>query len=118
MGRLLAWLLLLAALTLVYTLAFTPFDHFAGRWRSTDTGGLAEVHIECPAPFSVLVLGAEPLSARDQGACVMPSRTLALEAGLALAATGLIVWKPLTRPRPEPIGRLSDTIATRPARRD
>jgi hypothetical protein len=106
-SRLTAWAVLLAAASLIYSLAFTTFEQFAGRWESTETGGLSEVTVQCPAPLAVLLLDAEPPEERDRGACDLPSRTLALEAMVVALGTGLVVWRPLTRRRPEQIEPLS-----------
>lgn len=51
-------------------------------------------------PFPVLVLGAEPERAEDEGLCDPPARTLALEAGLVVLAGVLVAWAAIT-PRPK-----------------
>ncbi len=110
MSRLTAWIVLVASAALIYALAFTSYDHFSGTWESTDSGGLVKVTVECPPPFQVLVFGAEPAGLEQPGFCVRSSRTLAFEAAIVAIVAVLLAWKPVTRARPTPIGRISDRI--------
>lgn len=110
MSRLAAWVIVVAATVLVYSLAFTPFSDETDSWKSTDSGGLVRITIECPAPFRVLVMGDEPADPDEAGACDRSSRTLALEAGVVALAAGLLVWRPVTRRRPVHIEPLSKQI--------
>jgi hypothetical protein len=111
MSRLTAWVILIGAAVLVFSLAFTPFQHQTSTWVSTDSGGLTRVTIECPSPFRVLALGDEPVDPDDAGLCDPSARTLAVEAGLVILTAGLMAWRPVTRPRPEPIEPLSRAIS-------
>lgn len=113
MPRPLAWLTLLGSLALIYSLAFTTYELETGSWETTESGGLSAVTIVCPSPFDVLVRGAEPDEARYEGACDRSSRTLVFEALFVAVAAGLLVWKPVTRPRPAPIEPLSERISLR-----
>lgn len=113
MTRWTAWVILLAAAGLIYSLAFTSYDQFSGSWQSTESGGLVKVTVECPAPFRVLVFDAGPDRVGDLDQpdfCVPSSRTLAFEAGVVALAAGLLLWKPVTRRRPESISPISDKI--------
>lgn len=64
------------------------------------------MNVECPMPFPVLVLGAEPERAEDEGLCDPPARTLALEAGLVVLAGVLVAWAAIT-PRPKRLEPMS-----------
>lgn len=110
MSRLAGWVIVVGAAALVYSLAFTTFSAETDSWESTDSGGLVPITVECPAPFRVLLLGAEPEDPDEIGKCDRPSRTLALEAGVIALAAGLIVWRPVTRRRPQHIEPLSKQI--------
>lgn len=110
MSRLAGWVIVVGAAILVYSLVFTPFSAETESWESTDSGGLTPITVDCPAPVRVLLLGAEPEDPQHAGECDRPSRTLALEAGVVALAAGLIVWKPVTRRRPERIEPLSKHI--------
>lgn len=110
MLKLVAWMIVLAAASLTYSLAFTPFSHMVG-YESSGSGGYVRSYVVCPAPVSVLILDARPSGTNRPGACVPPSRTLALEAGIVAFAAGALAWKPLRRPRPESIEPLSNTIS-------
>lgn len=109
MTKIAAWLVTIGAAAIVFTLGFTSFSHFVG-YESSGSGGYVRKHIECPAPVEVLLLAAEPDDYPDPEVCKPPARTLALEAALVALATTAIVWQPLRRPDPDPIGRLSDRI--------
>lgn len=110
MSRVTAWVIVVAAGLLVYSLAFTSFSGETDSWRSTDSGGLVRITIDCPSPFQVLVLGDEPADPEQAGQCDNSSRTLALEAGVVALAAGLLVWRPVTRKRPVHIEPLSKQI--------
>lgn len=110
MPRTAAWIILVAASVLAYSLAFTSYGHVTGRYQSTEDGGLVRVKIECPSPVSVLFFDAEPESERDHGSCELSSRGHLIEAVLALGVGILIAWKPVTRPRPERIRPLSEKL--------
>lgn len=110
MSRLAGWVIVVGAAVLVYSLAFTTFSAETDSWKSTDSGGLVPITIDCPAPIGVLLFGAEPEDPDDAGHCDRPSRTLALEAGVVALAAGLIVWKPVTSRRPKRIEPLSKQI--------
>lgn len=119
MSRPIAWVVLVAAAGLIYSLAFTSYEQFNGTWRSTESGGLIKVTVECPAPFQVLVFGATPEEETDDPEfCVPSARTLAVEAGLVAVAAALLALKPVTRRRPTPIGPISDRIDVTPGRRE
>ena len=105
-----AWVILLAAGGLVYSLAFTSYEHATNRWETTDSGGPTRVRVECPPPWKVLLLDAEPASERDHGSCELSSRTLTVEAGFVVVVAFLLAWKPITRPEPERLETLSETI--------
>ena len=110
MSRLVAWIIMGGAAILVFSLAFTPYEQRTDTWQSTDSGGLTQVTVTCPAPFRVLATGAGPPSEPASDVCVKSSRTLALEAGLVAVAAVLIAWKPVTRPRPTRLDPISKTI--------
>lgn len=111
MSRWTGWVILAVAGALVYSLAFTTYEAWTGSWRSTDSGGLVEVNVECPAPFAVLVLGAEPESALDENLCDPSARTLAVEAGVVALAAVLIAWAAVTRPKPSSLETLSSKLS-------
>lgn len=100
----------MAAAIFAYSLAFTPYDHLTGRYRSTDSGGLIRVEIECPPPVSVLFFDAQPESERDRGSCERSSRGHLIEAVLVIGVGLLLAWKPVTRKRPERIRPLSEKL--------
>lgn len=110
MPRVAAWVIAVTAIALVYSLAFTPFSEKTDSWKSTDSGGLVRITIDCPSPFRVLVLGDEPADPDEAGGCDRSSRTLALEAGVIALAAGLLVWRPVTRRQPSHIEPLSKQI--------
>lgn len=68
------------------------------------------MNVECPMPFAMLVLGAEPERAEDEGLCDPPARTLALEAGLVVLAAVLVAWAAITRPRPKRLEPMSSKL--------
>lgn len=120
MSRPVAWAILVGALALIYSLAFTTYEHQTGSWRVTESGGLTPITVTCPSPFAVLALGAEPEDTTYQeGICVMSSRTLVVEAIVVGIGAAFFAAKPATRARPTPIGPLSEEIRGRdPALRD
>jgi hypothetical protein len=109
MPKIVAWLIVIVAATLIYSLAFTPFSHMVG-YESSGSGGYVPKYVECPAPVSVLFFDAKPEDDSGTDACVPPARTLALEAGIVALVAGVLAWKPLRRSRPEPIERISARI--------
>ena len=111
MTRWTGWVVLVIAATLVYSLAFTTYEFWTGAWRSTESGGLIRVNVECPTPFAVLVLGAEPEREEDAGLCDPSARTLALEAGVVALAAILVSWAAVTRPRPTQLEPLSSKLS-------
>lgn len=111
MSRLSAWVILLAAAGLIYSLTFTSYDHQTGAWTTTESGGLTRITVECPPPYRVLIFGAEPQGGSNEGQCVPSSRTLAVEAGVVALAAGLLVWKPVTRRKPDRIEPLSKQLS-------
>ncbi|MFZ0013366.1 MAG: hypothetical protein WAL25_04550 [Acidimicrobiia bacterium] len=113
MSRLTAWVILVAAAALIYSLAFSSYEHLTSTWTSTDSGGLTRVTVDCPSPIQVLLFGAEPEGSEDPGICVPSSRTLALEAAAVTVAGALLVWRPVTRRRPERLDPLSTRINRR-----
>lgn len=111
MTRWTGWIVLVIAAALVYSLAFTTYESWTGAWRTTDSGGLVRVNVECPTPFAVLVLGAQPEREEDQGLCYPSARTLALEAGVVALAAILISWAAVTRPSPTRLEPLSSKLS-------
>lgn len=110
MSRWIGWLVLVIAGALVYSLAFTGYDAWTGTWRSTESGGLVRVDVECPTPFAVLALGAEPEREEDRGLCHPSARTLAVEAGVVALAAILVAWAAVTRPQPAQLEPLSSKL--------
>jgi hypothetical protein len=110
MSRLSGWVILVAGAALIYSLAFSSYEHLTSTWTSTDSGGLTRVTVDCPSPIRVLLFGAEPQASEDPEVCVPSSRTLALEAGAVAIAAALLAWRPVTRRRPERIDPLSTRI--------
>lgn len=110
MSRWTGWVVLAIAAALIYSLAFTTYESWTGAWRSTDSGGLIRVNVECPPPFAVLVLGAEPEREEDEGLCDPSARTLAVEAGVVALAAVLIAWAAVTRPQPSRLEPLSSKL--------
>jgi hypothetical protein len=110
MSRLTAWVILIAAAGLVYSLGFTTFDQLTERYESIDSGGLRQVRVECPAPWQVVFDDAEPESDRDAETCRRKSIALLIEAGLVALVAGFLTVKPITRPRPEHIDPLSEKL--------
>jgi hypothetical protein len=111
MSRWTGWVVVAIAATLVYSLAFTTYESWTGSWRSTDSGGLIRVNVECPTPFAVLVLGAEPEREEDEGLCDPSARTLVVQAGFVALAGILIAWAAVTRPRPTQLEPLSSRLS-------
>lgn len=109
MLKIVGWMIVVTAASLVYSLAFTPFSHMVG-YESNGSGSYVRRYVECPAPVSVLAFEAAPEEAAPAGACVPPSRTLALEAGIIALAAGALAWKPLRKPPPESIEPISAKI--------
>jgi hypothetical protein len=109
MSKIAAWIVIAVGAALVYSLAFTTFTFQVG-YESTGEGGYVELTIECPPPATALLLRAVPENSADPGVCVPPSRTLSLEAGIVALAATIAAWTPLRRPRPEPIGPMSEKI--------
>lgn len=110
MSRWTGWFVLTIAGALIYSLAFTGYEAWTGTWRSTESGGLVRVNVECPTPFAVLVLAAEPEREEDQGLCDPSARTLAVEAGVVALAAILIAWAAITRPKPTRLETLSSRL--------
>lgn len=111
MSRWTGWVVLAIAGALVYSLAFTTYEAWTGSWRSTDSGGLVQVNVECPTPFAVLVFGAEPEGEEDAGLCDPSARTLAVEAGVVALTAILITWAAVTRPKPTQLEPLSSKLS-------
>ena len=110
MPRWIGWIILVIAGAVVFSLAFTTYETWTGSWRTTDSGGLMRINIECPTPFAVLVLGAEPEREEDEGLCDPPARTLAVEAGVVALVAILITWGAVTRPKPAQLEPLSSKL--------
>jgi hypothetical protein len=110
MSRWTGWFVLVIAGALIYSLAFTGYEAWTGTWRSTESGGLMRVNLECPTPFAVLVLGSEPEREEDQGLCDPSARTLAVEAGVVAVGAILISWAAVTRPQPTRLEPLSSRL--------
>jgi hypothetical protein len=109
MSKIAVWVVVATAAALVYSLAFTAFSYQVG-YESTGEGGYVERTVECPPPAMALLLDAKPEGYPDPQVCIPPSRTLCLEAGIVALVAVLATWKPLRRPKPEPIGPISDRI--------
>ena len=91
----------------VWSLVFSSFDvKVRFQWSVTPDGGRVPItHITCPAPWSVLINGAEPEVTTTDGFCVMPSRSLAIEGAIVAGATlliGAFFFSRTTRPGPLP----------------
>ena len=110
MSRWTGWIILTVAGALIYSLAFTTYEVWTGSWRSTGSGGLVRVNVDCPSPVEVLVLGAEPEREEDAGLCDPSARTLALEAGVVALAAILMTWAAVTRPKPTRLEPLSSQL--------
>ncbi|HEX6220860.1 MAG TPA: hypothetical protein VF115_07180 [Acidimicrobiia bacterium] len=111
MSRWTGWVILVVAGALIYSAAFTTYEAWTGSWRSTESGGLVRVNVECPSPFQVLVLGAEPDREEDEGLCEPSARTLAVEASVVALAAILLAWAAVTRPRPARLEPLSSKLS-------
>jgi hypothetical protein len=104
--------LLLGAI-LVYSLAFTSFDQKVQfQWDiEADGSRTPRSHITCPSPWSVLVDDAEPEVTTTPGFCVMPSRSLALEATIVTVITvAVFIWLLTRTTRPAALPPLPDSV--------
>lgn len=112
-NRGLGLIVLLLGATFVYSLAFSSFDQKVQlQWDvEADGSRTPRTHITCPAPWSVLVDDAEPEVTTTPGFCVMPSRSLALEAAIvALLTLGVSAWFLTRRTQPGALPPLPDSV--------
>lgn len=107
----------LAALILgaifVYSLAFTSFDQKVQfQWDvEADGSRTPRTHITCPSPWSVLVDDARPEVTTTPDFCVMPSRSLALEAGIVAVITLVVsAWFLSRTTRPGELPPLPESV--------
>ncbi|HEU4894297.1 MAG TPA: hypothetical protein VFT85_00545 [Acidimicrobiia bacterium] len=106
-------IVLLLGAVFVYSLTFSAFDQKVQfQWDvEADGGRTPRTHITCPSPWSVLVHGAEPQLTTTPGFCVMPSRSLALEAVIVSVITvALSVWLFTRTTRPAALPPLPDSV--------
>ena len=104
--------LLLGAI-FVYSLAFSSFDQKVQfQWDiEADGSRTPRTHITCPSPWSVLVDDAEPAVTTTPGFCVMPSRSLALEATIVtLITVAVSIWLLTRTTRPAALPPLPDSV--------
>lgn len=104
---------LLVGAVFVYSLAFTTFEkRVQYQWNVESDGSRTPmISITCPSPFSVLVNDAEPGVATTDGFCVMESRALAVEAGLAaLVALAVSAWFLTRTTRPGELPPLPESV--------